>query len=603
MNFHYHNHITLGFAGKRKDDNLSIIADRLAELFSAFDEKFKDHHIHFVSGLADGADQIASNVFVKRYIDGAKRADRSIGALIPFEKTEYLNTIDDKPEFERLYAQCGQKLELDGLYEPAQDDILEKAYQQQGHVLCSMCDVLIAAAPKSTKGGEIKPGGTIESIIHTLNLNKPVIFLNLADKQFYLYCTLEEWFSKAEKISIDDLVKELKPKHVKTVDEKSDEFMSNGPVFILRRWLWQLFEKIFKGKKNPAKAPRKIEDDQKPNGDTEVTPMPPNELQVSLLASQNKLDKLAIYFQYQYRGGYILNYVLALIAIFLAVGSSVFLIIAAHAGDENVHVLMLIIDAVKIVILLLLLYNTWRIKSKQYNKQAIDYRYAAERLRINGFIAGLGILRSPAPSLGNHSRKRFLNYSGENIYQKTMEEPLKQHYTLKITKNMLRHFTNFFDTHCIQKQIGYHNAETQRMEKMHGRLEKLPGFFSYLVIVFVLIELVTTYFVKIDKLWCSMDEAFELWVPILLGFTAFLPAIITTFNSIHFQSDAKRMTMRSALMESELIEQQKNIHKIKMDRDGSNFFKVYSTVDDAARVLTDEVAEWSLIYEKQVYEL
>jgi hypothetical protein len=592
MSFHYNNHITIGFAGKRKHIKLGLVAKQLESLFEAFDKKLKNCHLHFVTGLADGADLIAAGTFLEYFEQGIKENKRTCGAVLPFEKSDYLYTINNKTEFERIYSNCSQVLELDGKYEEggAANHLLEKAYQQQGIVVGHLSDVFIAVMPKGDKG---KTGGTKASLISVLALKKPVILLNLEDNKFYLYQSVEEWFGDDNELSPEQIVNSLFPEEYNTKQIEPEQIIDKGYIFLLRKKAWTWFEIFFKGKKHRV---------------TVDNPVFYNSLHETIYKIQEELDKRSVHFQYQYRGGYILNYVLAIAAILLAI-TSLILFSEKACFYEHFWIYALIsIGLFKLIIITALLVNTRDINTSKYNRKAIDYRYAAERLRVNYFMSILGVLRSPHPSLGNHSKKYFADYTGEAIYQGFMEAPLSKRFSAVIDKDKLIGFLQLLKNDWIGSQKEYHSSEAKRMKKMDNRLLFLPEVFSIAVLLIVSFDIVLGLLIEIIKVWKleSVHEGFIIAAPILLGATAFFPAIVNSLNGIHFQSEAHRLFIRSDFMVEELKTYSENIRQAEMtienNKDGSDFLTVLRLMDNLAGVLIDEVAEWSLIYEKKVFE-
>lgn len=602
MQFHYNKHITIGFAGKRRHDRLDIVAGKLEQLFKAFDEKLHDHHLHFVTGLADGADIIATDAFLKYFEEGIRENKRSCGAILPFAKASYLHTIAQKKEFERLYAKCSQVMELDGKNEKGKtpNHILERAYQQQGRVLGYLSDIFLAVTPKSEKG---KAGGTKESLISVLTLRKPVILLNLDDGKFYFYQTLEEWFGEDIEIQPEqiaeilfnfdaDILRENLPENTERIYQKR----ISGLIFLSRKKAWVWFEGIFKKKRKRVAG-----------NDMQFA----NSVQESLHEKQSKLDEVAAYYQYQYRGGYILTYILALIAVLLAVASSVVFAEMFNRGHENTQMIniLIAIGFFKLIVITGMLINTKNINKSAYNQKAIYYRYAAERLRINYFLSIIGVLRSPRPNLGNHSKKHFSKYIGEAIYQNKITPHLIERFNVVISKEVLQNFLQMIKDNWIESQKKYHRSASDLMGRMDKHFRHLPGAFSIAVLVIVGFDILVGILFghNIINISYSIKNGYDSFaLPILLGLTALFPAIVSTLNGIHSQSETHRLLMRSQSMVGELDTHIKLIAEedviIENNNEGSDFFHVLKLIDELANVFTDEVAEWSLLYEKRVEE-
>lgn len=602
IQFLYTSYVTIGFAGKRKHEKLELVADRLESLFKALDQKLNNRHLHFVTGLADGADLIATDTFLKYFENDIKENKKSCGAILPFAKSTYLDTIHGKKEFERLCANCSQVLELDGKNEKGTPrHISDRAYQQQGRVLGYISDIFLAVAPKSEKG---KTGGTKESLISVLTLRKPVILLNLDDGKFYLYQTLEEWFGEDNAVEPEQIADMLFEPQFKEPDEKKkeevgelDQTYMSKLIFMSRKNAWLLFEKFFKQRRKATA----------PIADLHFV----NPLQENLYRKQLKLDDIAAHFQYQYRGGYVLTYILAFIAVMLAIISLVVFSEMFVRNAENLAMvnILIIIGLFKLVIIIAMYINTRNINRSAYNPKAIYYRYAAERFRINYFMSLLGVLSSPRPHLGNHSKKRFAKYTGEAIYQEQIATHLKDHYHIAINKEGLQKFIRLIKNNWVKGQKKYHLSAMVLMGRMDKKFLKLPGEFSIAVLMIVAFDLIIggLFGYRIICIPETVRHPYDHFaLPILLGFTALLPAIVSTLNGIHSQSETHRLSVRSELMVDELeahIERIRQVeHCIEDNNEGSDFFTVLKLMDELASTLTDEVAEWSLLYEKRVDE-
>jgi len=594
MELQFKKQVIIGFAGKRKHSQLEVLNDKLLSLFDAIDKTVADGTICFLNGLADGADQIAARIFLNFFRDRLNNDNSFLAALIPFPQTSYRKTLSSKKNFDDLYACCHQRLELDGKFISGAtgDELKEKAYQQQGQVLARMSDLLIAVAPKSSEG---KKGSTIETILSALSIKKPVILLNLDDGKFSLYRNIEEWFGSDSIMTPEAIASTLFTQVGSMFFPVLQTTNNKATIYRFRRFAWLLFEHIFKGKPVSRDVSHK-----KP---IVVDPFY-NRLSMIL----DKLDKAAVYFQHQYRGGYILNYGLAILAIFLAVSSLIIYSEEQWVNEQDLPWILAGVGLLKLFVLYTLLVNTKQINNNQYNRNAIDYRYAAERLRINKFISTLGIVRSPFPSLGNHAKKHFANYKGEAIYQGAMAELLTLKFDYSVEKDKLLDSLKIIRDDWIGHQISYHEAETNRMKRMDRHLEHIPEILSKSILLIVAFDLILSSAVEVFDIPLNADFKIVEMVafPVLLGLTAFIPAIITTLNSIQFQSEAHRLFIRSNLMCEALQEQvsmiNTTIQKIENNYDGCDFFDALNTVDHVAAVLTDEVAEWSLIYERRVYD-
>ena len=156
------------------------------------------------------------------------------------------------------------------------------------------------------------------------------------------------------------------------------------PLARLRKWVWEGFEKRFRS--GPS-----------PRGDTPLAPY---------AVYRRRATELNYHYSSQYRGAFLLNYALAIVAVVLAAASLALLGTAGHTplGEQIAtllraggHIpeetavgvapspwllpLLLALAVVKLGIVVFISRNTRRANREKWNDRAVDYRYLAERLR------------------------------------------------------------------------------------------------------------------------------------------------------------------------------------------------------------------------------
>jgi hypothetical protein len=589
--------ISLALAGKRDlNGQEKTVEAPLRQLFDAFQQTLPGAHIQLLTGLADGTDQIATKIFMETEGKQAAALDKRLpGTIIPYNRDAYLQSIKDQDTFNTLYNACSYRLQLDGLYVPGAEGKANRkaAYRQQANMLIRMCDVFIAVTSREEP---MKEGGTLESIHTALSKNKPVIFLDTAGsmKEFQLYMNMEQW------IYGNGLT--LSP--AKTAQKISDCFRHTklsilpetrpGLFYKMRKFVAARFEKRFAEKR---KAP------------SEAAMPFTNELWTKIDGERKELSRLAKYFQVQYRGGYLLNYLLAIIAITIAVVAAItYLYLLKYPAFKNAgYTILVVLGAVKVMLIVMMIINTRRTNNEHYNAKAIKFRYAAERLRVNAYFLLFGINRIPAPFVGNHSKEHLAMYEGESLYRQAISKIITGlRPDVLIEKVKLQQYAAFIKAHWLSGQISYYKRDEKKMEHMHETLERAASRFSLAVLVIIGIEIAGLLCFHVFHGWPEGKKYFDIISPVLLGLTILFPAIVTTLNSLHFQTEAKRLAFRHGLMIKALekIETALEMEIGRIDRQyhGSHLQHVLNILDEAAGLMTDEVAEWTMIYEKQVYE-
>ncbi|MBL9154474.1 MAG: hypothetical protein JNK37_18430 [Verrucomicrobiales bacterium] len=158
-------------------------------MFEFFSEKFP--RLHLVSGLAEGADALAADLFLdlKEKSKGEPVTQHSQSAVIGFPYAAYR---DSRPpahqrEFDRLAQDCTHVLELDGPARPypnadkKKDHQLDKdrrarAYRAQTELILRNSDILVAVADRSK---DALAGGTLEAVRSAQGFRLPVVFVEL----------------------------------------------------------------------------------------------------------------------------------------------------------------------------------------------------------------------------------------------------------------------------------------------------------------------------------------------------------------------------------------------------------------------------------------
>ena len=143
------------------------------------------------------------------------------------------------------------------------------------------------------------------------------------------------------------------------------------------------------------------------------------------------------------------------------------------------------------------------------------------------------------------------------------------------------------------------------MLHMDKRLSAVPSKLSYIVLIVVIAEIIEALLPR----GIHHHPVFSKWiawaVPVFIAMTILIPGIITTINSVHFQSEARRLAFRNNIMVQQLkiiiTKLDKEINEIQ-HKAGNNLLNILVILDEAACLTSDEVAEWTMIYEKYVPE-
>jgi hypothetical protein len=516
---------------------------------------------------------------------------RLLGAVLPLSVEKYRQTIEDRACFDSLYAKCHYRLELDGCEDVGTAGAFYKdAYRHQARILPRLCDIFLAVAGRNEEGAK---GGTREAVAAALILRKPVIFLNLDDLRFYFYNNLEEWtYSLKDPVTVPDIVSICTSLFPKEIDWPLDR-PKDDMFYRLRRWTWTQYESRFN-----RRAAADVSGPRQERGQDQFF--------YRIQTHRKRISEMSKFYMFQYRGGYLLSYCLAIVAVFIAVNTSTVHLVKKeldHISSSVADNSLLLFGFLKVGVILLIIRNTKRVNKREYNAKAIKYRYAAERLRIASYYSLLGMMKIPGPFVGSHVNLHLKTYPGEAIFRKiTSQLIIQSRSSLVLDKEYLLRCARFIREDWLQGQWTYYKKDSEKMKAIDSSLISIPEKLSVIVLVIVVAEIIEVLLTD----W--IDGHFGgviLWlVPLLVGATILLPGVITTLNSVHFQSEARRLAFRDDMMINQIdkVSEQLDaeIKKIESGTGGNCLLGVLTIMDQAAGLTSDEVAEWTMIYEKAV---
>ncbi|HEY0793384.1 MAG TPA: hypothetical protein VGD78_20145, partial [Chthoniobacterales bacterium] len=100
---------------------------------------------------------------------------------------------------------------------------------------------------------------------------------------------------------------------------------------------------------------------------------------------------------------------------------------------------------------------------------------------------------------------------------------------------------------------------------------------------------------------------------LLVPLTALLPAAVASLNGVRFQSECDRLAERSKVMAGLLFERsaaaQKLLERMREARnnpdgdEGGWATEGLLFAESCARIMADEVADWSVLYSKNVFDV
>ncbi|MCU0756459.1 MAG: hypothetical protein MUE46_15280 [Xanthomonadales bacterium] len=607
--------------------------------------------LRLMTGLCEGADAIAADVLeqVRVCPDPGSSAEPShclqteLAAVLPFAVEDYRSSrpVAFQTQFDQQLERCAYVLELDGIYaKPEPDTPLAsnrraRAYRAQSAFLLRQSDLLIAAANPDEPG---KAGGTLESVRSALAFELPVIFLHTGTGAIYLIdpeadlptaladpptadwaAVLGQWVQQI--VADPDLAKsgttatgDTAKQHHATAPEPDirllEAYFDPDPLVALpMRWLAMARQQIW------AALERRYSTRPKPRPDPPLEPY---------ARYRKRATALNYHYSGQYRGAFVLNYTLAVIAVALATTSLMLLGIASHTPlGEQVAALfaaapptgvvsttprgwllptLIALALTKLALVVYISKSTHRANHERWNDRAVDMRYLAERLRALYYLPKLGSFQPPAvhpPQFAARVvRQSHIDWLCEAIIRSVSPADLPAaapHQLqrpglpdLPIRKRLridaVAELERIRDTWVAQQAI-YHDRNAHGMHGMHHDMERWQQALSSIVVGIVLADLVLIAGKLAHKLhWISLPplalDIAKYATPALILLSALIPAIVAALGGLRFQSECQRLAERSSVMRRLLA--------------GTNPLKAWSDPDTAAQATALETASGRL---------
>jgi hypothetical protein len=563
-----------------------------------------------VTGLADGADRLAGDIFLAGDPE-CPGVERILGAILPCERREFVedSPVDDVDGFERQAAACAFIVELDGSIRAEPDSgghaptrrQAERtgAFEAQSEILLRQADLLIAIDDEAW--GDPRVGGTRQTMRNALRLGLPVILVRLGREGLAVLRASADFDEPVflpeinARLAVWRLAGELigsggSPRDPAYVDSFVQEFFApDAPRGNWGGGLWAAFERLFA---RPAPS-----DDRGPTGDS---PYEVYRRRASLLSS---------HYGGLYRGSFLLGYILAVVAVGLAVGSLAVLLSASAPGARGhlTWLSLVSLGVAKLVVLAVIAVFAATANRKRYAHRAADYRYLSERLRSMRFMPRAGSLRPP--------------YSWSLPYTtRVMEQGVVDHLFLSIVRQArpLESLGGVRDGRVLRQapraaldsirldwlagQVAYHERNASTLGRMSRSLEHLTRRLNQAVIMIVLADLGLLAIQALGLLPVSLDRRLEEQVaPTLIFLAAVLPAAIASLGGVRFQSECARLADRSEHMAVQLaaVEERARLFDLRPVR----ALDALRLAEDIATLTIDEVAEWSAIYGKEFVEM
>ena len=605
-----------------------------------------------VSGLADGTDQIAFESLLAFECEartspskpGAHTAFELV-AILPCDATSFRDNseVKNKSAFDTLLGRCTYTIELDGRCVPhpphhAAPDRLtterrNRAFRVQAAALLRQCDLLIANADLEAGAGI---GGTRETMAAAVALGIPVLVLSAApdarerpvsvitrpvDLERTAGSTDTPWERSVEQVVTRILAD---PRTTRAGPYARDG--AEGGAARLDIAEAELLDEFFDGGERRARVRprlwsafvRRFHRLTASGADMAIEPF---------AAFRARAAQLSAHYTGLYRGAFLVNYTLAAVAVALAVSTLVYLVLLARhraptdAGGE----VLLSIAIVELIVLVVIFLNTHHGNSHHWNSKAVDYRYLAERLRAMYYLSPMASLRLAPPRVARYAatalRQSVVDWLLQAVIRQVPPDtgmsaiPAQATHTrseARVARSDVDRALAAVHDNWLATQIEYHRATSHTQLRMHRWIQRWVWRLNLAVIIIVFLDLLLI-LARLLGWRSAWVEAGHSYGPVLVFFAAVLPAVVASLNSIRFQSECLRIAERSAVMvemlegcraECGVLQARMRAARAQdgLDDPGAWTLEALDVGEVCAQMLSDEVAEWSVLYSRDLLE-
>jgi hypothetical protein len=603
--------------------------------------------LRLVTGLAEGADDRAAEALLK-ISDTDQPVATELAAVLPCDPDAYRAAREEffRARFDRLTAICAYILALDGNLDKPDPDTdfarlrRKRAYRAQGAFLLRQADLLIAVVDPGAQG---KAGGTLETVASALDLGMSVVFVDAAgaaprfaepgtDLELLLVDPAPPPWEEALHACVARIVAgpESDPAQTRPKDEVLTTEYFDRPRLppqelgadgqwrrrpSRRERAWSLFEGWFS------------------RGKTKSFDTPP-----PWTRWRDRATRLNYHYAGLYRGAFLLNYLLATTAVLLAAAGLFVLAIASgdpHGRPPWLWWLLVALALCELGIVAWILRNTRRAHREDWNDKAVDLRYLAERLRAAAFLAPIGSARPPAAQPPPHAARALRQSAADWLFDAIVRHvpPGAAHAPpatagaaatgtvppiIRIDDNTVRAALEGVRDRWLMPQAEYHRSTAATMGRMHRFLGRAGVVLSLAVVACVAFDAILLAAKALHWPPASLLGTAPWLTPVLMLLAAVLPAAVASANAVRFQSECRRLAERSAAMVA-VVQGRDGAsgRRGEVDRllaridqaaaDPGTDPRAWSLnalwlIEDIAADFAHEVADWSVLYAKELPE-
>jgi hypothetical protein len=611
--------------------------------------------IAVVTSLAAGADQIGAQRALEQAKELANDGVRvELEAVLPFKEVDYPGLPHARrPEFREheaetlrtLAAAARQVVRLDGVYDDPHMQV--HGYRQASAIVRQSSDVLIAVYdPHATP----KAGGTIETVALALQSRTPVVAILVSDAHTRVSVRTqpsehalspdEEWSAArpvadegwrslladaiTSRLSLPEACapREHTRSHAHDAHDQSEELahafrrlrLISGEEALSSINRGKLRARIFTAAWKSLFAIAALFAKHRPRRGASETVTARVDLH-PYDAFYRRASELSAAYMRTYRGGFVLSYFLAWLAVVIAVtGMTLWLVLMPEKPRVEVIAGLGTLKLALIAVLYLLERAGHR---ERFQEAAADFRYLAELLRPMQWLAPLGAtppsVEVPIHATWHDPARSWMVWMARAISRSVPAFAKRRpdgswHYPHEVTIDAVTAADALerARTEWLEEQATYHHHTAGRMHALNEGLERLAKW-SIAVVglaalgALVLETLALTHYEPVKSLtyWAEEHHALAM---ILSAAAVVLPALVVVIAGLAFQSEAKRLAMRSEAMYLAMSEYQQQLQEAEgsLRAPGGHAGEAMHAAQmlrTVSAVTIGEAADWKLLYE------
>jgi hypothetical protein len=550
-----------------------------------------------LSSLAEGADTHAASA--------ALSVGYQLHCPLPFPRGVYENDFNSPEalaEFKGLMSQADKVLELDG--KPGQKD---QAYRAAGEVLLRQADIILAIW--DGKSNSTSPG-TAGVVTAALKYGVPVIWIPLTSQQSMQLHDPREASLTWQPFNIEKLNGLLRWRLLppSESDNKADPktngwlahwfkppasgmhfcdayFKNTIPKSTIVGGIYRLLLSGFShGIHANAKGNTYINNAEQQWLTLADAAKPPLTLNKATQQYFIRADSLACYYADQYRGTFVLSFILGGVAVLLA------LLGAPYQGAGHVGPVYAVLELLTIILIAGLIL---RGKKQDFHQRWVDFRLLAERFRQLSVLAPIGsqftyeLLPYDCQGDQTHVLVDWLiraHNRAEGIPSVSFDIKYKTQY-----RNFL--------LALLKNQAAYHHHNAERNEHIAHNLHRLNYVFLFLIILFCSMHIVCGLFAHGHSLpdWlCGLEMEIRYTIA-----TAVLPAFGAAVAGILSQGEFERIAQRSEGMAIHLDAIANNLKQ----NEQASVLELSEQAHNAIDIMSQELSDWRVIFRAKPLEM